>query len=446
MSDYLLNLSGNPFARKMIKQLKLPVPLPQNLSRSKRAWEETPLKGRKFAMGSASESAFESEIEGILKDAGATPAAGETRADALIFDGTGLKTPKDLTQLYDFFHSHVRNVKACCHMVVVGFNGDTLSDPVAAATHKGLLGFIKSLAKETGKKGITANLIQLESGTVPVANLIGPLVYFLSHRSAFISGQSLSVGEGQPHSNGWAGSLSGQYAIVTGAAQGIGKAIAKCLAAEGARVIGIDHPGAKDKLKSAMQEIDGKAWSFDLMKEESCKAIVDKLNAENIKPSILVNNAGITRDKTIARMDNKKWSETIQLNLNQVMNLSEALLKDCFADDGRIINISSIGGIAGNMGQTNYATSKSGVIGYTRARSATLKKQRMNAIAPGFIETRMTAAMPVAVREVARRFNALSQAGAPKDIGDAVTFMAMPQSFGVSGQTLRVCGLNLIGA
>jgi len=164
---------------------------------------------------------------------------------------------------------------------------------------------------------------------------------------------------------------------------------------------------------------------------------------------IVVNNAGITRDKTLARMDDKRWSSVIDINLSAIQRITEALVdKKVLKVGGRVICISSINGIAGCFGQTNYSTSKSGVIGYVEAMDKPLARRKItiNAIAPGFIETQMTQAIPFLSREIGRRINSLSQGGQPEDVAEAVALFASPASAGLRANTLRVCGQNLVGA
>jgi 3-oxoacyl-[acyl-carrier protein] reductase len=162
----------------------------------------------------------------------------------------------------------------------------------------------------------------------------------------------------------------------------------------------------------------------------------------------VVHNAGVTRDKTLANMSPDRWDQTIDINLDAVVRITERLLAGVLHEHGRVILLSSIAGIAGNMGQTNYAASKAGIIGYVRAQAPALAERgiTVNAIAPGFIETRLTAAIPVMIREVARRLSNLGQGGLPRDIGDAVTFLASPGAVGITGTVLRVCGGAYVGA
>jgi 3-oxoacyl-[acyl-carrier protein] reductase len=160
---------------------------------------------------------------------------------------------------------------------------------------------------------------------------------------------------------------------------------------------------------------------------------------------IVVHNAGITRDKTLARMKPEQWDQVLEVNLASVVRATAAVE---IRDGGRIVCLSSIAGLAGNMGQTAYAASKAGIVGFVRETSRKLAPRgiTVNAIAPGFIETRLTAAIPVAIREVARRLSALAQGGLPEDVAQAIVFLASPGAQGITGRTLRVCGGAFVGA
>jgi 3-oxoacyl-[acyl-carrier protein] reductase len=148
-------------------------------------------------------------------------------------------------------------------------------------------------------------------------------------------------------------------------------------------------------------------------------------------------------------MSENLWDQVIGINLEAVLRITDSLLEHgTLRDGGRVISLSSVSGVAGNMGQTNYAASKAGIIGFTRKLAQLVKSRGItaNAIAPGFIETRMTAAIPVVVREAGRRLSALGQGGLPEDVAEAITFLSTPGAAGVTGQVLRVCGGALIGA
>ena len=163
----------------------------------------------------------------------------------------------------------------------------------------------------------------------------------------------------------------------------------------------------------------------------------------------LVHNAGVTRDRTLGRMSEQEWDLVLSINLTAQERLTDAMLEGGgLRPGGRIVSVSSVSGIAGNRGQANYATSKAGVIGTVEAYAPVLAErgQTINAVAPGFIETQMTAAMPLGTREAGRRMNSVAQGGRPVDVAEAVAWLASPASGGVNGNVVRVCGQSLIGA
>jgi len=186
--------------------------------------------------------------------------------------------------------------------------------------------------------------------------------------------------------------------------------------------------------------------TLDICADDAPQRLVEAL-PEGL--DIVVHNAGITRDKTLAKMSDAFWNSVIDVNLKAPQVLTQALLDaDKLHDNGRVVLIASISGIAGNMGQTNYAVSKAGVIGLAQAWAPALAKKgiSINAVAPGFIETQMTAAIPLGIREAGRRMNSMSQGGLPQDVAEAVAWFAQPGSGAVTAQVLRVCGQSLLGA
>src|SRR5690606_5056566 len=230
--------------------------------------------------------------------------------------------------------------------------------------------------------------------------------------------------------------LEGKTALVTGAARGIGAATAKLLAQEGARVICLDRPVDADATQALARDIGGLTLLVDLAEEDAPKRIAEEI-AQLGGVDIIVNNAGITRDKTLARMKPEQWQSVIDINLHAVHKVTEALLPH-LRDNGRVICLSSVAGIAGNVGQTAYAASKSAIIGSVNVQSEMLADRgiTVHAIAPGFIETRLTAAIPLAIREAGRRLSALSQGGQPEDVAQAIVFLASPGAQGITGQTI----------
>ncbi len=459
MSDLLLEISRRPIAKRLVRQLKLPLPLPEPLARATSPWSDQELKGHQISVGGTRDSKLVNQLNDLVTSAGGEVAPsliGSPKLNSIVFDISQATSIDDLGSLYDFIRPRLALIASNCHIVIIGSAADNVATSEAAAVSSALVGFVKSLGKELGRRGATAQVLLVSKGGDTVQALRGPLMFFLSKRSAFISGQCLRVGaavgtEPLP----LAQSLIGKVALVTGAAQGIGAAIARRLAEEGATVIGHDRPQERDNLQALMTELKGSSLTIDLLEPNAVSNIVNYLQAHHSTIDILVNNAGITRDKTLARMPRDWWDDTLRINLLAPLKLSEAILaaksdnnQMLMPNGGRIVSMASIGGIAGNTGQTNYAAAKAGLIGGVKslAKLAASREITVNALAPGFIETRMTAAMPAAIREVARRFNSLNQGGLPLDVAEAALFFSTPGASGVSGEVLRVCGQNLIGA
>ncbi|WP_104091540.1 3-oxoacyl-ACP reductase [Arthrobacter sp. GMC3] len=326
--------------------------------------------------------------------------------------------------------------------------------PEVAAARNGVDGVVRSLAKEL-RAGATANGILLANG-IPAesASAMAALRFFLSGRSAFIDGQFLTASstgtgtDGSQPQHDWAKPLEGRVAVVTGAARGIGAAIARTLARDGATVIVVDVPAAGDHLAQVANEIHGTALQLDITVTEAGARILDHAAQRYGRLDIVVHNAGITRDKLLANMDAARWDSVIAVNIASQLRMNKAFLASShFTQNPRIISVASTSGIAGNRGQTNYAASKAGVMGMVRSTAPLLaaKGGTVNAVAPGFIETDMTAKIPFATREVARRLNSLQQGGKPGDVAEAIAFFASEAASGVTANVLRVCGQNLVG-
>jgi 3-oxoacyl-[acyl-carrier protein] reductase len=243
--------------------------------------------------------------------------------------------------------------------------------------------------------------------------------------------------------------LAGKVAVVTGAARGIGAEIARVLARDGATVVAVDVPAAGDALARVANEVPGTALQLDVTAEDAGSRIVEHALTRHGALDIVVHNAGITRDKLFVNLDEARWGSVIEVNLRSILRMNEAILAaGALADGGRVVCVASIAGIAGNRGQTNYGASKAGVIGLVSALSAAVADRgiTVNAVAPGFIETEMTAKIPFTTREIGRRMNSLQQGGLPRDVAETIAWLAQPGAAAVTGQVVRVCGQSLLGA
>jgi 3-oxoacyl-[acyl-carrier protein] reductase len=208
-------------------------------------------------------------------------------------------------------------------------------------------------------------------------------------------------------------------------------------------------PAAGDALAAVANDIGGTALQLDLTAPDAPARLVEQLSTRHGRVDIVVHNAGITRDKTLGRMKPALWDAVLDVNLCSQERINDALLAaDLVPAGGRLIGVSSIAGLAGNRGQTNYATSKAGVIGVVQSMAPALAARgiTVNAVAPGFIETAMTARMPMLLREAGRRMNSLAQGGLPVDVAETIAWLASPGSAGVTGNVVRVCGQSLLGA
>lgn len=368
----------------------------------------------------------------------------ESKFKAVVFDASGIQNSEQLNELYKFFNPIARQVATSGRVIVIGTTPETAKTVKQAIAQRALEGFIKSVGKEF-KKGITAQVVYVDEGAA--ANLESTLRFLLSPRSAYVSGQVIRVSKAEVVDVDWAKPLAGKTALVTGASRGIGEAIAHVLARDGAHVICLDVPQQQADLNRVAADIGGSTLAIDITAADAG----EKIKAAAAKQGgldIIVHNAGITRDKTLANMKPELWDLVININLSAAERVNDYLLEnDGLNANGRIVCVSSISGIAGNLGQTNYATSKAGVIGLVKFTAPILKNGiTINAVAPGFIETQMTAAIPFAIREAGRRMNSMQQGGLPVDVAETIAWFASTASTGVNGNVVRVCGQSLLGA
>jgi 3-oxoacyl-[acyl-carrier protein] reductase len=391
-------------------------------------------------------AAAQAKLDAGIFNPDAAPA--DQRFKALVFDASGIASSEDLVRAWEFFHPSIRRVMPNGRVIVLGTPPEDAGSPEAAVAQRALEGLERALGKEV-RKGATSQLIYVK----PRAEnqLESTLRFFLSPRSAFVSGQVVRIRQGvAPHGGAdWQSPLNGKVALVTGAARGIGAAIAEVLARDGAHVVGLDVAAMADELAEVTGRIGGSSLTLDITGDDAPAVIAAHLLSEHGGADVVVHNAGITRDKTIGRMSREQWSSVIAINLTAPERITDELMtREAVRANGRIVGVSSISGIAGNAGQTNYSTSKAGVLGFVQSRAPELAKRGItaNAVAPGFIETQMTAAMPIAIREAGRRLNSVSQGGLPVDVAETVAWFAAPGSAGVTGNIVRVCGQALIGA
>ncbi|MGN9803101.1 3-oxoacyl-ACP reductase [Micromonospora sp. L32] len=460
MTDRYASFVQSGAGRALVKRLGLPDP-----PRLRRHTPGDPLVPGPVLLGTATGGRLAEPVGKILTAAGVElrdPAAVDATArfGALVYDATGITDSTGLRQLYDFFHPQARALLPSGRVIVLGTPPAECDSPREATAQRALEGLTRSIGKEFGR-GVTAQLVyvtkeagnasdgpDLSAGTL--TSLESTLRFLLSGRSAYVSGQVVRVGAGtaQPPAD-WDRPLDGQVVLVTGAARGIGAALARVLARDGAQVVALDIPAAGDELAAVANEIGGSAVQLDLTAPDAPTRLAEHLAGRHGRVDVVIHNAGITRDKTLGRMDADRWDQVLDVNLSSQERINDVLLaRDLIPAGGRIVSVSSIAGIAGNRGQTNYATSKAGVIGLVESLAPALSGRgiSVNAVAPGFIETRLTARIPLTLREAGRRMNSMSQGGLPVDVAETIGWLAWPASGAVSGNVVRVCGQSLLGA
>ncbi|MBX6355811.1 MAG: 3-oxoacyl-ACP reductase [Micromonosporaceae bacterium] len=442
MTDRYASFARSGPGRALTKRLGLPQP-----PRLRRHRPGEPLVAGPVLLGGATGGRLGDTVTKILDAAGVATVAEGDQVAAEIFDATGITSSGQLRALYDFFHPYARSLTPCGRVVVLGTPPEACEQPSAAIAQRALEGFVRSVGKEFGR-GTTANLVYAAPGAEPAVE--STLRFLLSAKSAYVSGQVIRVGTGSVTVPAdWDRPLDGKVALVTGAARGIGAATARVLARDGAYVIVLDVPAAGEALAGVANEVGGTALQLDITAPDAPARLAEHIATRHGRVDVVVNNAGITRDKTIARMTPELWDSVLDVNLSSQERLNDVLLeRDLIPGGGRLIGVSSINGIAGTRGQTNYATSKAGVIGVVQSMAPRLADRgiTVNAVAPGFIETPMTAKMPIMLREAGRRMNSMVQGGLPVDVAETIAWLASPASGGVTGNVVRVCGQSLLGA
>ena len=441
MNDYLQNAT----LRQLLKTLNIPIPIPPILKRNLSAYSDNELSAKKVAV-TGKENEFLHQLQNEFHHQVDNATIYDAVLDGLVVSCVGMQTIEDLEDLFTTIKNTVTKIAANGRVVIISRMDDASS--CTYTTQKSIDGFSRALSKEIGgKKGVTVNQLKITNNNILPFETANAAFFFLSDKSSFITGQVVELNNS--FSTAFTSPvklLQDKIAIVTGGARGIGAATAKVLHREGAKVIIVDVPFAKEDAEKLAQELNGDVILEDITDAKATTDIQQYILNNYKSLDILVNNAGITRDKTIAKMSIDQWRGVLNVNLKAMINLTEIFIQKGFNEHAKVVGLSSISGIAGNVGQTNYSLTKAGVIGYTQAVAARNNTIFANAVAPGFIETKMTENLPFFVKEGGRRLSTLKQGGLPEDVAELIGFLSSPLSDGINGQCLRVCGGSMIGA
>jgi 3-oxoacyl-[acyl-carrier protein] reductase len=450
VSDWYRDFVHSGIGTTISKQLGLPRP-----GVLRRYEPGEPLLPGPAVVGSAGEGRLRETVSAVLKDAGVavqSPVTADGATDgekpaAVILDATGLSGPADLASAHDFLAPAIKRLRATGRVLVIGEPAAEATSVPQAAARQALDGLVRSIGKEL-RDGSTANLLYVPDGAE--GSLAGPVRFFLSGRSAYVDGQPVTLSAAEIGAQDEDRPLAGKVAVVTGAARGIGASIAKVMARDGAHVVAVDIPAAGQSLAEVANEIGGTAFQLDITAADAAERLIAHLKERHGGVDVVVHNAGITRDKLLVNMDADRWNSVMAVNLQAQLDITQALLDDdaVLKPDARIVCVSSQSGISGNRGQTNYSASKAGIIGMVRewAPEFARRKATINAVAPGFIVTEMTAKMPFGTREIGSRINSMQQGGLPVDVAETIAWLSQPGSAGINGQVVRVCGQSMIGA
>ena len=442
MSDRYLDFANSGVGGWLTGALGLPRPAPLR----RRAEAGAAIIGP-LLLGPDGKGRMATTLDRLAKGAGQTlhvEWSPDLRYGGLVFDASSCADAAAAQSLYRFFHQAVRSVAEHGRIVVIGAPPETMADAEGEAIQRGLEGFVRSLAKEA-RRSIAVHLLYVAPGAEDAAD--SSLAFLLSPRSAYVSGQPIRVAVPVATSEPGAGHRD-RRVLVTGASRGIGEAVARLFAAEGAQVTALDVATAAEALSALSAELGVAPLTLDITEPDAAETLLADARSRG-GYDVVIHNAGITRDRTLARMTPTEWDSVMAVNLSAPLAVTRALVEgEGMRANGRIIAVSSLSGLAGNMGQSNYALSKAAWIGAVRRLAPQLawRGLTINAVAPGFIETQMTAAIPFAIREAGRRMNSLGQGGHPVDVAETIAWLAEPASGGVNGQVVRVCGQSLLGA
>ncbi|MDF2092109.1 3-oxoacyl-ACP reductase [Knoellia sp. 3-2P3] len=433
--------------QKLAAQLGLPRPV-----RLRRYAADAPLVDGPVLVGGHGDAPLAGRVRALLEQESGTAVESLTqgqRVAAVVADLSAVESPEDLETLRSLVGPALRSLAPSGRVVVLGRPPREAATVAQAAARRALEGITRSIGKEL-RAGATANLVLVADGAD--SGVDSTLRFLLSGRSAYVDAQVVEVTGGDaPAPTDWRRPLDGKVAVVTGAARGIGAAIADVLSRDGATVVCVDVPAAGESLAGTANRVGGTALQLDVTAADAGERILEHAKARHGGLDIVVHNAGITRDKLLVNTDEQRWASVLDVNLLSILRMNEVLLgDDGLREGGHLVLVSSIAGIAGNRGQSNYAASKAGVIGLVqalggdpglRARGITV-----NAVAPGFIETEMTGRIPFATREAGRLMNSLSQGGLPVDVAETIAWLSQDASAGITGNVVRVCGQSLLGA
>jgi 3-oxoacyl-[acyl-carrier protein] reductase len=447
VSDWYRDFANSGVGSTVAEQLGLPRP-----AVLRRYEPGAPLLTGPAVVGTTGGGRLHETLIRVLEDAGVpvqppTATDGE-RLGAVLLDATGVTGPADLAAAHEFLAPAVRRLGPSGRVLVLADPPSDAGSPAQAAARQALEGLVRSVAKEL-RDGATANLLLVPAGAE--ASVPGPVRFFLSGRSAYVDGQVVTLAAAHvPAVEDEERPLAGEVAVVTGAARGIGASIARVMARDGASVVAVDVPAAGQSLAEVANEIGGTALQLDITAPDAAQRLIAHLRERHGGVDVVVHNAGITRDKLLVNMDAARWNPVMAVNLQAQLDTTQALLdaEGLLGSGARVVCVSSQSGIAGNRGQTNYAASKAGVIGMVRAWAPAFAERgaTINAVAPGFIVTEMTARMPFGTREIGSRINSLQQGGLPVDVAETIAWLAQPSAAGVNGQVVRVCGQSFLGA